>query len=122
MSETTMRLSEAIRQGARLRLRGEDGYFTVNENGELCSCALGAAYEAIHPAMLKDISETLRKQWPWMFSTRYMVRMPVGEGIRLNIFDCIVRLNDLFDWTREQIADWVEQKERELMVYGWSAN
>ncbi len=41
-----MKLSQAIREGAKLRPQATRAYFKVNEEGVLCSCVLGAALEA----------------------------------------------------------------------------
>ena len=42
-----MKLSEAIREGAKLRPQCKGAFYSTNDQGVVSSCALGAAYEAV---------------------------------------------------------------------------
>jgi hypothetical protein len=113
-----MKLSEAIREGAKLRpqtrglMFGADGL-----DGELCSCALGAAYEAALRERGTNLSERdlwrvftklacdfmQRELWPGLTKT---VRLVNGKPLLLQ--EAIVHLNDVEKLSREEIADQVE--------------
>ncbi len=104
-----MKLSEAIRAGAKLRPqafgKGFDGVGT---------CAMGAAFEGmgLDPKSLdleicQPIPEVLRE----LFPPKSVRLCPVcGTQKALGV---IVHLNDEHGWTREAIADYVETLERE---------
>ena len=106
-----MKLSEAIRLGAMLRPQGYGYLFAYGK-----TCALGAAAEAIgiyrecaeaiciHDPVAADRS--LRAVWPMLESVVFderLGRMPLRGAIMIR--------NDSREWTRERIADWVEQFE-----------
>jgi hypothetical protein len=106
MSEQ-LTLSAAIREGSKLRPQGFDDFFAM-QAGQLCSCALGAAYEAatgLTPHM--DSNALLEEVFPVL-----------TEGTCCPVQDCddwcvtllctVAHLNDDHEWTRKQIADWVE--------------
>ena len=113
-----MLLSEAIREGAKIRPQGYGTMFEarcdVSEEFEgVASCALGAAYEAKHHEYrLAGLSSmALYSDFP-ILST--VVTPPcacfasfVGEDLR----DTVTHLNDFHDWRREAIADWVQHFE-----------
>ncbi|MFN8060967.1 MAG: hypothetical protein U0Q12_17550 [Vicinamibacterales bacterium] len=99
-------LADAIRLGIQHRPQQAFGeYF----QGRRRSCALGAAYEGIyrmpqdvagfHPHRLDRLFECLD------FSVR---ACPAGCRKRIALGALIVHLNDTHEWTREQIADWVQ--------------
>lgn len=88
--EKVMKLSEAIRIGAKIRPQCVMAYF----NGG-ASCALGSAYEAISG---KNWLDDTPSNWEF-FSGRFNV----PESLLLQIS----LLNDR-GTTREQIADWLE--------------
>lgn len=84
----TLKLSEALRIGARLRPQCRDVFF-INRK----SCALGAAYEAITGRYDEHLMiEALIEIWPH-----------INGGLAAKI----ASLNDLGK-TREYIADWLE--------------
>ncbi len=111
-------LSQAMRYGATLRPRCEVDTFKLVqlEDGSrtIVSCAIGAAVEGIGYNPLDGLIGTdlawykLYKRFPAINS--YGVNCPVcGEptdGLRHAIF----HLNDLHHLTREEIADWLEEK------------
>ena len=88
-----MKLSKAIREGAKLRPQGFWRFFP--ENGVVKSCSLGAAFEATFGH--RDYSS-------WRDLLPYY---PELEG---KLVDRIVHMNDVQLMTREQIADWVEEQ------------
>jgi len=108
-----MKLSEAMKLGAMVKPKGVDELFTINQRGELASCAIGAAIDALYgeatestdadgPAheiyerfgFLQSIADCPACLWNDDFH---------GE----NVFAIVHHLNDDHNWTREQIADWV---------------
>lgn len=100
-----MKLSEAIRLGAMLKPQGRRGFF---DGGN--TCALGAAADAI--GRLNDLLDGRfleSKEWPLLSE---MAAHPVTLWTR-SVWDVVTSMNDIFGWTREQIADWVETIERE---------
>ena len=94
-----LKLSEAIRIGARLRPQGFGALF---RNGE--SCAWGAAYEAIcgYPG-----------HGVFGFSDSHAGRMignVLSEYFPGIAADYVYERNDSEHMTREQIADWLESQ------------
>lgn len=118
-----MKLSEAIRAGAAMRPQGFHDYirWIPDDAGNtvVCTCALGAAYEASTgqlppsvdeldaadgptsnpPSVLKQFADVLRVQ----------VQHPL-RPVQGDVAHTIVSLNDTYKWTRERIADWLEQQ------------
>ena len=90
-----MKLSEAIRAGAKLRPQAFSGFF--KDGG---SCAFGAAYEA----------RTGRTLTPLPVDTDVLCVVP--EILDAALFSAITDMNDEKRMSREQIADWVEEQER----------
>lgn len=92
-SQITVKLSQAIRIGARLRLQCRGALFAHGR-----SCALGAAYEALFfgKAAATTVMEKLRQTYPFAASS-YLLYEIMGK-------------NDRDGWTREQIADWLEAR------------
>lgn len=106
-----MKLSEAIRIGAKKRPQGFGAYFTkfgAHGERELCSCALGAAFEAC--GYIPD-SEPLRNIVPegYMESCDINLYAPVTyKGDLYPVGNLVVTLNDGEEKTREEIADILE--------------
>jgi hypothetical protein len=97
--EDPMRLSEAIRLGAMLRPQAFGKMFRT-VRGEMRSCALGAAAEAL--------GESPYDSFAPLFDAMRMC--PMGCGWT-SVGSLIPHLNDEHRWTRERIADWVETVE-----------
>lgn len=98
-----IKLSTAIREGAKLRPQGHGNYFAPLGH----SCALGAAFQAVTGRTGKDalpIAVDLDKLFPFLDNE---VLHP-AQSKSLSIAKIIVDLNDRLGWTREQIADWLE--------------
>lgn len=101
-----MKLSDAIRLGAMLKPQGVRGFLDDDGN----TCALGAAADAI--GRLSDLLDGRFQevaQWPFLNKP---VAHPVTQQRRA-MWDVVTTLNDIYGWTRERIADWVETIERE---------
>lgn len=110
-----MKLSEAIRLGA---MATEKGTGSESILSDVMPCALGAARLA---AGIKCDEESeafrlLQEQWP---ITQTVVNRPTTDiefhdqvEDRATLLSMIWQLNDCSNWTRAQIADWVEAIER----------
>lgn len=93
-----MKLSEAIREGAKAHAQGRRALFTRNEDGSISSCALGAAYYAVFkkiPEKEQDAYKQLKNLWPELNDMNRLCR--------------IARWNDTLMWSREYIADLLEE-------------
>src|SRR5688572_4034977 len=101
-----MKLSEAIRVGAKMKPQGFGG---TNIGGR--SCALGAALDAIG-VDTKDGWFPVYDAWPiagaWV---EYPGKCSYYARRRTLVGSACWLLNDVDKWTREQIADWVEALE-----------
>lgn len=117
-----MNLSEAIRQGCKSIPRKTTGKYFDAENGEYMACALGAAYFTVVGLVdyrMNIISDVLRAEFPILSKELEFNEVPVCyqgyfkymNGNTAGIQTIIANLNDYQDWTREQIADWVETLE-----------
>jgi hypothetical protein len=122
-----MKLSEAIKRGAKLRPQGFDQFFTVDESGMTevpvwYSCALGAAAEAANPDVIyrddqygdepdeEEADRTLQREFNDTLEIE--TSCPVSSECRTAVvFDVISHLNDTHRWTREAISDWVATLE-----------
>ncbi len=91
----TLKLSEAIRIGARMRPQCTGTFFSVGK-----SCAIGAAMDALG---LKRFSEEYKDKnvcWPYNDAAKRF-------GVSLSMMEEIYGKNDSGQ-SREQIADWLE--------------
>ena len=94
----TLKLSEAIRIGARIR---PQGFFALFEEGR--SCALGAAYEAVTAATCDPHD--------YIAVDQAFGRLLYGTWLgRVTLLDTVASMNDRERLTREQIADWLEAR------------
>jgi hypothetical protein len=103
-----MKLSEAMRIGAKLRPQGFGYLFQLNENDQVCSCAIGAAAEGLlgtDPFVLKMGLSDVKEKFPQLGEH---VPNPGREGATQSLKTVIIHLNDEQEWTREEIADWLE--------------
>ena len=107
-----MKLSEAIRLGAMIRPQGFHGLF-----GEGKSCAMGAALEAVG-FPYEDIPSNQLCEGMKLFSghshTRWCPVCRESPQTTAPLYRVVEHLNDTHRWSREQIADWVEQVEQEV--------
>ena len=105
----TKELASAIRAGAKRRPDQAFGDYFV---GRRASCALGAAYEGIY-----RLAEDMGGKRPTMDLVGFFdclegsVRRCPIEGCKkqLLLSAMIVHLNDHHEWSREQIAAWLEE-------------
>ena len=102
-------LAAAIRAGMSRRPDQAFGDYYV---GQRASCALGAAYEGIYRLPKEMAGRRPTTDLTSFFdclegSTRWC---PV-EGCRKHLLlsAMLVHLNDVHEWSRAQIADWLEQ-------------
>jgi hypothetical protein len=104
-----MRLSEAIRWGAR---RAPQARHRLHERRTGSTCALGAAAAALGawdddlPIDRRSVRERLRELFPVLRATLG----PGGETVE----QAIAGLNDRSAWSRERIASRVAEWERAL--------
>lgn len=102
-----MKLSQAIRKGAKLRPMAYGEFFHWDRNKCMGSCALGAAYEAITGS---------KQAFPWDIAGAIGAATGVILDERKVFFEGQIRYldraityaNDTLKWTREAIADWLE--------------
>lgn len=103
-------MSEAIREGAKLRPQARG--WTIKDGK---TCATGAALEAIEGTVNEsDLGyvERLFSLYPY---TRTKADCPEACGHYdgdSTVLSMIAHLNDVHRWTREAIADWLEEIER----------
>lgn len=108
-----MPLTDAIRLGSMIRPKCSFYFFF---NGQ--SCAQGAALEAtgtpytefeMMSGKCRDHHVTMIAQWPWTQTRRITCPVCGHEEV---VKDVIAHLNNTgigdHDWSREQIADWLE--------------
>jgi len=107
-----MKLSEAIRLGAKLRPQCKGSFFCY---GKLeGSCALGAAYEGYYGSRgdsTEGVASSVSARFPILRLLVDRTKVPdciSGENDRFLLNNVVTSLNDYKGWTREQIADWVE--------------
>lgn len=109
-----MKFSMAIRLGAMLRPQGFGDLWTAKVSEAqptvIESCALGAAFDALGCGC----DDPWRGNPPiaiavWLLQPATCPLCPNLPGQRQGL---IVHLNDNHRWTREQIADWVQEQEQ----------
>jgi hypothetical protein len=104
-------LSEAIRLGAMQRPQFFGGALSGTlPDGRVGTCAIGAALEAIGVQLIEF--DAINAPAPWSDFVEQVERCPAVECAKRNtIAGVAAHLNDFHRWTREAIADWVEQME-----------
>ena len=96
-----MKLSEAIRRGCQMRPLKIVGRFCDEGNG---ACALGAAMLGSNAIVGGPADFYLfSHQHPALHRIVYCS----GNGERAQLWNVIADLNDNYDVTREDIADWI---------------
>jgi hypothetical protein len=103
-------LASAIRAGAERRPEQAFGNYFV---GRRASCALGAAYEGIY-RLAKDMDgqRPTRDLVDFFDCLEGSVRWCPVEGCKKHLLlsALIVHLNDVHEWSREQVAVWLEEQ------------
>lgn len=126
-----MKLSEAIRLGAMMKPQAFDGVLlkgqSVTVMGErvdipetICTCAIGAALDAIGRLPRIDYLEGCIWTDPGCFfpilNKAAPCPVPGCEGADIDWALPVSHLNEEHRWTRERIADWVESVENSVPV------
>lgn len=117
------KLSQAIREGANIRPQAKGAPFTYDSTiGQTCSCAIGAAVEAAVPDFEPTYNYDFNKCFHIQTSTAWRT---LCETLGLNedemeyhphrdrvlpLVEVISSLNDVYGYTREAIADYLENK------------
>lgn len=96
-----MRLSEAMRLGAMLRPQVEGVYFAFGG-----SCAIGAAIEATGGDIADEESHEAHIVAHFGWIDKAKTNCPACQD-RDEVGCIITHLNDVHEWTRDRIADWV---------------
>ncbi len=123
-----MKLSDAIREGAKLRPQGFGDFFgvwgTLEKPETFTSCAVGAALEVSIPLVAQLLASGSVDGVLGFRGLEALETFPAlkRQGIGCPVPDCkdeygtefgqillnvIAHLNDVHRWTREQIADWL---------------
>jgi len=101
-----MLFSEAIRLGSMLKPQGKGLLSSFPDHAK--TCAMGAAAEAV--GVTECAHYSLGNIFPVL---KEEISHPEQEGIKCKVSWAIWQLNDMYDWSRERIADWVEEIERD---------
>ena len=112
-----MRLSDAIRKGAKLNKQAY-GYTKDRDGG---TCAWGAAGEAIGIEIPKgtlgclwgtEVWRRFKAEWPWAMSASDTTSACPASKCHFQtsaVGDLIAHLNDNHRWSRESIAEWIDE-------------
>lgn len=124
-------LADGIECGAAIRPQAIGKFFEPTENGQVTSCALGAAWEcamiekrgaeAITPAFLQEgidepdfTMESVLKLYGFKSRARMIEQSYEGQKLCTDFTGLsvlILRLNDDFKWSRERIAQFLREIE-----------
>lgn len=105
-----MKLSQAIRLGSKLTKQIQGDLYNKEVNG---TCALGAAWVAIKGININADINTylfLQEVFPIL---NYSFFNPEESRV-YDLQTIIFELNDRYEWTREEIADFVEECEKDV--------
>lgn len=100
-----MKISEAMRIGTKKRPQTHFGFFGL-EDGQLCSCAIGAAIEG---ATGKAEFENFNPYFNGINIMYEQMHNPILDG-RYSIYSVVTFLNDIEKWSRQGIADCLESQ------------
>lgn len=119
-------LAQSMRSGAAMRAPAKIGLYVLRPGHGVCSCALGAAYEAKHAhevsvfltgadfdgtgLVVNRVGPTkpmIVAEWPVLHATVPLRSQDGISGARL--WDQITWYNDVQSFTREQIADLIHE-------------
>lgn len=110
-----MRLSEAIRLGATMKPQGFGSLLVVGSNGREYTCAMGAAFDAVGAAQdIRAVAFVFPGYSRKVFPICDACKLPARVGVT----SMVMHLNDAHSWTREKIADWVEEQEVSMGLIG----
>lgn len=115
--ETKLKYSDAIRLGAMLKPKGTGSCYALSYNYDLdqsveVTCANGAALDAIGK-LTGESSDMIGVGQYFPVSNVSGHACPVCGAFKViagmtNLRWMVAHINDAHEWTREQIADWVE--------------
>lgn len=110
MSDKIKTLSQAIRLGATFRPQGFGALFDDDK-----SCAIGAAGEALGFTKGEHFStDDIKDRFPMTGALDSFCPMCSQDDLMIlrsiprNAIGLVIHLNDQHQWSREQIADWLE--------------
>ena len=115
MPKANMPLSQAMREGAKLHPQAF-GKLRKSCGGSYCTCALGAALEATGVKPKGFTYNLLVEKFPFLMiygqHTNGVVKTATNPmtGQPTLLRHVIANLNDTHKWTREAIADWLEEQ------------
>jgi len=101
-------LATAIRVGSERRPEQAFGDYFI---GRHASCALGAAYEGVYRLAEDMGGKRPTKDLAWFFDClENTARSCPVDGCKkhLMLSGMIIHLNDHHEWSREQIANWLD--------------
>src|SRR5687767_14918938 len=106
--------SDAIRYGATLRPQGEGGTSAQAAVGR--SCAILAGAEAMTGTLWIDGDyQLVKRAFPYLLNPAECPQhCQDGISYKPKLLDVLYHLNDEHKWTREAIADWLQEREDEL--------
>ena len=121
--KSELKLSEAMRNGAGCSLPKKNSYFSYDGDGTCSTCAIGAILLGLLDCDVEALCE-FNEPNPFDGNYNTVIRdtyrhfyyapciCPAGDkrGLTMPYWDATVYLNDHCDWTREQIADWLEEE------------
>jgi hypothetical protein len=113
-----MKLSDAIREGAKEVKQGFGSYF-YKQGQTQYACALGAASLGLAAVMKETIDPETYSFIPEFETPRRTSRCPVPDCLgycsnhNCQVDDLVIHLNDEHEWTFDQIADWIDCLEPE---------
>jgi len=125
MTGINMKLSAAIRRGARLVNRqGFHNYFHIGDESESCACAMGAAMLGALDLSAPNDEDTLhdfhlngdrvfKSFWPGYWTEKRLRVDGLLDDLSDNfvsIHHAILYLNDEQCWSFDRIADWLEER------------
>lgn len=118
-----MKLSEAIRIGSKQTKKTVGQYIARDSDGDDVACAVGAACYAVGfksndtRCIISFFEDTfpILKGFAWG-SCCWICG--VSEERLFNLSTMIFHLNDMHDWSREAIAEWVETIEKKIEAKG----
>jgi len=103
-------LSDLILAGAQLRPQASGDYFRINGDDIVCSCALGAAKEALgFDPSCSDLNEKNNDRVNKIFADKVNIDPPIGLAQYTlssdwTLCETIIHMNDKLKMTREEIA------------------
>lgn len=111
-----MKLSEAIRDGARKRPQAFGRWYDIRD-GVAHTDVMGAAFEGAGESFDVDHPGDTRKMMARMFPLFGLYKKHTcparGCVMQFDVYLMLQHLNDRHRWTREGIARWVAQFERQ---------